>query len=142
VHIKELTSEPDMLANYPLLEQLYPGEVSYDRYQELLPEFLKQGYRQAGLFDGQRCIGFIGFHPAIHFTCGQYLYIDDLVIDAAYRAKGYSTWLLDWVEEEAKRLGYKTLLLDCFLDRKAPQAIYHKQGYSILAFHFIKETPA
>jgi GNAT superfamily N-acetyltransferase len=138
IHIKELTSEAEILANYPLLEQLYPGEVSYDDYARILPEFLARGYRQVGLFKDGHCIGFIGFHSAIHFTCNHYLYINDLVIDAQHRAQSHATKLLNWIEEEAQRLGYKTLLLDCYLERKGPQALYHRQGYSILAFHFCK----
>jgi len=137
MEIRELFSEAEMQRNYPLIQQLYP-EVTQADYEAMLGRFIALGYRQAGLFDQDHCIGLIGFQHTMHFTCGDYIYIDDLVIDEHHRSLGYATKLLDWVENEAENLGCKVILLDCFVENKQPQRLYHRQGYSILAYHFGK----
>jgi len=139
MQIREITSIEDILTNYQLVVQLYGKEITHTDYQALIPQLIEHGYRQVGLFDQDYCIGFIGFHQSVHLTCGKYLYIDDLVISLQHRTAGFSKLLLNWVEEEAVRLHCKTVLLDCFVENKLPQKLYHQQGYEILAFHFGKK---
>ena len=138
MELQEQLTEAQIIANYPLLQQLYP-EVLREEYIERVQQLICQGYHQTGLFDGKRCIGFMGYHIGIHITCGRFLYIDDLVIDNDYRGRALAKKLLKWAEKVANNLEVRTILLDSLIERNVPYELYVREGYDVIAHHFCKK---
>ncbi len=130
-------SPTQLQANFPLLRQLYDSltEEIYPRY---LQDMVAMGYRQVGIFIEGNCIAVAGFHTATHLSSGKYLYIDDLIVDSAHRGNSYGTILLDFLEKEAIRLECNYVFLDTFIENRPAHKLYHAQGFSIAAFHYIK----
>lgn len=49
-----------------------------------------------------------------------------------YENRGYGTLLVRWTLEEAKRLGYKEVILHVYEENKAARRIYEKVGFKII----------
>ena len=73
----------------------------------------------------------LGGSTGHYYTMHRILFLDYVHIDKNLRRHGIGTQLLREVEEEAKRLGCKTILLDTFSFQAEP--FYSKQGYKRIA---------
>jgi GNAT superfamily N-acetyltransferase len=70
---------------------------------------------------------------------GRRLYVDDLVVDAAYRSQGVGKALLHWLEDRARALGCAVLALDSGVQRGDAHRFYFREGFVIPAFCFRKK---
>lgn len=102
-----------------------------------------QGYRLLGAFeDGeQRAAAVAGFRCAQALAWGSYLYVDDLSTLPEARRRGHARALLEWLLEEAERLGCDQLHLDSGvgLDRAGAHRLYLNSGMVISAHHFARQ---
>ena len=73
-----------------------------------------EGYRLVGAFeDGTpHALAVAGFRVGHMLARGRYLYVDDLSTLPEARRRGYGRQLLDWLADEARRLGCERLHLD------------------------------
>jgi GNAT superfamily N-acetyltransferase len=100
------------------------------------------GYRLIGAFaPGRRqALAVAGFRVADSLAWGRHLYIDDLSTVPDARRQGHGGALLDWLHDEARRLGCNQLHLDSGTgaDRFDAHRLYHARGYSIYSHHFAR----
>jgi GNAT superfamily N-acetyltransferase len=103
-----------------------------------------QGYRLIGSFEGERCVAVAGFRPMFTLAWGDALYVDDLSTHPDARGRGHGRGLLEWVAEEAKRLGYDQVHLDSGVQESRVDAhrLYFNTGMRITSFHFAKRASA
>ena len=134
--IKELHSKQEMLDQLPLIEQL-TATITGESYSEMLVDMLAHGYRQVGVFDGDKCIGLSGFWITTKIYSGKYVELDNVVIDKEYRSKGIGKLLCDWVLKEAKTKGCKTAMLDAYLENEAAHRFYEREGFYKRGYHFL-----
>jgi GNAT superfamily N-acetyltransferase len=102
-----------------------------------------EGYRLAGAFeDGkeEEAVAAAGFRVGHSLAWGTYLYVDDLSTLPSARRRGHGRALLDWLLEEAGRLGCDQLHLDSGvgLDRADAHRLYMNAGLVISAHHFAR----
>jgi len=83
-----------------------------------------------------RPLALAGFRVLENFVHGQYLYVDDLVVDEGQRGQGLGAALLDCLKAEGGALGCDNLVLDTALDNTAAQRFYRRQGLSDRALRF------
>jgi GNAT superfamily N-acetyltransferase len=98
-----------------------------------------EGYRLAGVFeDGPEAIAVAGFRVAHNLAWGRHLYVDDLSTVPAARRRGHARALLDWLGEEAARLGCAELHLDSGVGPQRADAhrLYLNAGLMITSHHF------
>jgi GNAT superfamily N-acetyltransferase len=99
-----------------------------------------QGYRLIGAFEegAPTASAVAGFRVAHGLAWGHYLYVDDLSTLPEARRRGLAGRLLDWLFEEARRLGCDQLHLDSGvgLDRADAHRLYLNSGLVIAAHHF------
>jgi GNAT superfamily N-acetyltransferase len=101
-----------------------------------------EGYRLVGAFEdgeaGARAVA--GFRVGNNIAWGHYLYVDDLSTLPGARRRGHARALLDWLLEEAARLGCDQLHLDSgvALDRADAHRLYLNSGMVISAHHFAR----
>jgi GNAT superfamily N-acetyltransferase len=71
---------------------------------------------------------------------GRTLYVDDLSTLPEARGRGHAGRLLEWCEEEARRLGCDELHLDSAVgpERLDAHRLYFNRRLRITAFHFEK----
>jgi len=65
------------------------------------------------------------------------LYIHRLSIHPNYQRKGYAQKLMDFAEDHAKNVGYKSIRLDTFSQNERNQKFYEKRGYQQLGDIFL-----
>jgi GNAT superfamily N-acetyltransferase len=103
-----------------------------------------EGYRLLGAFEeGEReAVAVAGFRAAHGLAWGRYLYVDDLSTLPEARRRGHGRALLDWLAEEAGRLGCDQLHLDSGvgLDRADAHRVYMNSGMVIAAHHFARRV--
>lgn len=136
--VKEIITKEEMLAQFPLLLQLNPS-LEKEQYTVMLDDMLRCGYRMAGVFENDRCIGLSGFWIATKIYCGKYLEPDNVVIDASVRSKGVGKLLCDWLENLAREAGCQTLMLDAYLENEKAHRFYEREGYFKRGYHFLKK---
>lgn len=141
MHVEiRLLSPDDLNAATGLLAQLNPGvpeEIVRQRFETILADH--PHYHAYGAFNGPELIGLAGAWIATKVWCGLYLEIDNLVIDPAHRSSGVGTCLMNALENRANELGCKLLVLDSYVSNSASHRLYHRLGYEIRGFHFVKE---
>jgi GNAT superfamily N-acetyltransferase len=104
-----------------------------------------EGYRLAGAFeDGtEHAVAVAGFR-VMHLLAwgGAGLYVDDLSTLPEARRRGHARALLDWLLEEARRLGCVQVHLDSAVGptRADAHRLYMNAGLQIVAFHFTRGT--
>jgi GNAT superfamily N-acetyltransferase len=103
-----------------------------------------EGYRLLGAFDeAGRCLAVAGFREVNTLAWGHVIYVDDLSTHPDGRRRGYGRALLEWVADEAARLGCDQVHLDSGVEANRLDAhrLYLNTGMRITSFHFAKPVP-
>ena len=103
-----------------------------------------QGYRLVGAFEPGgpegAAVAVAGFRVLETLAWGRVLYVDDLSTLPAGRRRGHARALLDWLADEAGRLGCDQLHLDSGVgpDRVDAHRLYLNAGLGITSHHFAR----
>jgi GNAT superfamily N-acetyltransferase len=101
-----------------------------------------EGYRLVGVFEegAPDAVAVAGFRVAHSISWGRFLYVDDLSTAAGARRRGHARRLVDWLIEEAERLGCGQVHLDSGVgpDRADAHRLYFNAGLVISAHHFAR----
>ncbi|MPZ13481.1 MAG: GNAT family N-acetyltransferase [Chloroflexi bacterium] len=99
-----------------------------------------EGYRLVGVFveGDDQPTAVAGFRTVHSLVWGYALYCDDLSTRTDHHRRGYAGTLVDWMMEEARRLGCDQLHLDSGVQRERQDAhrLYFNKGLRISAYHF------
>ena len=102
----------------------------------LVQELQTTGYHLAFIEKDGKAAAAIGYRYLHFLFCGKHIYIDDLTTLPEYRGQGIGGILLDFVADEARKNGLKTVTLDSGHQRHAAHRLYLNKGYVISAHHF------
>jgi len=133
--IRELATADVLRTAWPVVQQLRPHLDAAAFVEQSLRQ-ARAGYRMTALYVDGAPRAFAGWRVLEMLHTGRQLYVDDLVTDAACRSAGHGKQLLDWLKDEARRLGCARLQLDSGTQRKDAHAFYQREGLRIEAFHF------
>ena len=97
---------------------------------------MHNGYHLAATLDGDTVVAVAGYRISRSLAWGKFLYVDDLVTDAAHRSQGFGKRLLDWLLAEGKRQGCQEFHLDSGTQRKDAHRFYEREGMQLLAYHY------
>ena len=101
-----------------------------------------EGYRLVGVFEDEpaHALAVAGFRVGHMLAWGHFLYVDDLSTLPQARRRGYGRLLLDWLSDEAERLGCDQLHLDSGVgpDRIDAHRLYFNTGFAIGSYHFVR----
>ncbi len=142
--IRELAAGETHLASEAMLV-LRPHVGSADDFVRRVDDVQRPaGYRLVAVFvDGrEQAVAAAGFRVNDHLAWGQALYCDDLSTVPDHRGHGYAAALLDWMIEEAGRLGCGELHLDSGVgaDRESAHRLYLNKRMRISSFHFSRKV--
>jgi GNAT superfamily N-acetyltransferase len=102
------------------------------------------GYRLIAYFAGGReqAVAAAGFRVNDYLAWGHSLYCDDLSTLPEHRRHGYAAALLDWMIEEARRLGCVEFHLDSGVaaDRESAHRLYFNKRMRISSYHFSRKV--
>jgi GNAT superfamily N-acetyltransferase len=136
--IRELSADETELA-YPALVELRPHFSSVERFLAQVNEIQRpEGYRLIASFENEmeQAVAAAGFRTGHNLPWGFFLYVDDLVTRTPYRGRGHADALMNWLFQEARRLGCDQLHLDSGTHRHDAHRFYLAHRLDISAFHF------
>jgi GNAT superfamily N-acetyltransferase len=96
------------------------------------------GYRIAAVFDGDACRAAAGYRVMTNLVSGLHMYVDDLVTAERWRSQGYGRLLNEYLVELARSQGCGSIQLDSGTHRRDAHRFYHREGYGITSFHFVR----
>lgn len=129
----ELPQALDLLAE---LNGDTPAAELEQRLRRILEEH--PHYELYGVFEEGRLLGVAGVWTATKVWCGRYLEIDNLVVAPVARSRGAGTQLMQFLEALALDRGCRILVLDSYTANTASHRLYHRLGFEIKGFHFVK----
>lgn len=134
---------PDTRFAFAAMRELRPNVTTVEAFVEQVDIVQRPaGYRLVGAFDGNagEAAAAAGFRVSTSLSWGRFLYVDDLSTRETARGRGLARQLLDWLHEEAARLGCGQVHLDSGVGphRQDAHRLYQKAQYSIAAHHFVR----
>jgi ribosomal protein S18 acetylase RimI-like enzyme len=136
--IRELTSAADLEKGYAILRELRT-ELSLEMFIEIYRAArAENGYRFELLEHDGKPVAVMGsrlLHDIVH---GRHLYIDDLVVTASERSKGWGSTLLAHAEVQARERGCRGLRLCTGVENEGAIRFYEREGWKARAFAFKK----
>jgi GNAT superfamily N-acetyltransferase len=135
--IIELKKPADFAAAYGLLTQSNPS-LTKAQFKSRLPKMLAQGYRCIAYVENGDYLGLCGFWQGTRFWCGNFIDLDNVVVEEKVRNKGIGKKLADWVEKEARRQNCDILGLDCYVTHHDAHRFYLREKFIIKGYHLIK----
>jgi GNAT superfamily N-acetyltransferase len=138
--IRELAPEGTHLA-YTAMKLLRPSIGTEQQFVERVNAIQRpEGYRLVASFaDGDaQAAAVAGFRLGHYLAWGDVLYCDDLSSRPEFRRQGHASQLLDWLVEEARRLGCSQFHLDSGvgIERQDAHRLYMNKGMRISSHHF------
>jgi GNAT superfamily N-acetyltransferase len=133
---------PDTALAFPAMQALRPHYEDEESFVERVDKVQRaEGYRLVGVFEVEpHAAAVAGFRVGHMLAWGRFLYVDDLSTLTEARRRGYGRQLLEWLTEEAQRLGCDQLHLDSGLgpDRIDAHRLYFNTGLAVSSFHFAR----
>jgi len=113
-----------------------PPEVLQQRLETILAEH--PHYHAYGAFLDGKLAGLASAWIATKVWCGRYLEIDNIVVDPELRSSGVGTLLIQHLEALAREKDCNLAVLDSYTSNHASHRLYHRLGFEIWGFHFVK----
>lgn len=134
---RQVDADRDIRRCHAVVRQLRPHLGEPERFLARVRQQMEAGYRLACLEapDGS-VIAVAGFRIAENLAWGRFLYVDDLVVDEAWRSAGHGRRMLEWLKREARALGCAQLHLDSGVQRPDAHRFYQREGLTLSSYHF------
>ena len=108
--------------------------------QRLVEMFAHANYRCFGLFDVSELIAVTSGWLLTKIYSGRQLELDNFAVAAHRRNDGVGKILHEKVQQWAGENGFVSLELNCYVSNSSAHKFYFNQGYSIIGYHFQKDT--
>jgi len=139
LRVRELTREEFPLI-LPLIEA-HNAKIPPEELRRRLEVMKSHDYHCIAAELGGRIVGVAGYWLGARFYCGEYLDVDNVVVDPALRSQGIGLRMMEWLHERAAALGCKVVVLDSYVTFAGAHKFYFREGYSIIGYHFSREVP-
>ncbi len=110
-----------------------------DDFLDTVRHMESEGYRLAYIEDDQGLVAVAGYRIYTNLFFGKNLYVDDLVISASARSKGYGEQMINWLRDKARNAGCRSYHLDSGTARGQAHKFYFNQGFMISSYHFSEQ---
>jgi hypothetical protein len=136
--LRELTTIDEMLAQLPVLQELYPS-LTQETYRQQLQAMLPNNrYGQLAVFEDNQCIAVSGFWIGTKLWCGKYLEIDNLVVSRYTRSRGAGKLIVDYLHEKAQKEACTLMALDSYTSNFKAHKFFYNHEFEPRGFHFIR----
>ncbi len=135
MNIKLAETDEELTRCFPVMHQLREPLIA-ENFVAQIRRMQTEGYHLAYLEDAGEVKALGGFRIFEMLARGRFMYVDDLVTDAADRSKGYGDALLDWLAEYAKTHECEYLNLDSGVHRFGAHRFYLRKRMDIVCHHF------
>ena len=130
--------EPEWLARAePVHRQLRPQLP--DNYEAAMRHVLAAGVGMVLAVEREAVAGVAVFRWYDNTSEGRKFYVDDLIVDQARRSRGLGRTIMAYLDDEARRLGCRALVLDSGTQRTRAHGFYFRENFVITSFNFKKQ---
>lgn len=136
--VRELTVD-ELPLILPLIEK-HNARVAPEELKRRLDVMIPHGYHCIAAFLDGNIVGVAGYWLGARFYCGEYMDVDNVVVEESLRSRGIGAQMMTWLEDKARDLGCKVVVLDSYITFAGAHRFYFRRGYHILGFHFSKEA--
>lgn len=138
ITVRELALE-ELPLILPLIER-HNAKIEPAELLRRLKVMVSHGYHGIAAFDGSRIVGVAGYWLGARFYCGEYMDVDNVVVDETLRSRGVGLMMMDWLHAKAREQGCKVVVLDSYVTYARAHKFYFRQDYEILGYHFSREA--
>ena len=138
ITVREL-AEDELPRIMPLIEK-HNAKIEPAELRRRLEVMIPHGYHCIAAFEKDRIVGVAGYWLGARFYCGEFMDVDNVVVEESLRSRGIGLKLMDWVHEKSRQLGCKVVVLDSYVTYVGAHKFYFRQGYEILGFHFSRKV--
>lgn len=124
----------------PLIQQLNPHQEPAE-LERRLTAMLPFNYHCLAAFDDTTMVGVCGFWLGVRFWSGEYIDIDNVVVDESRRSQGIGEKMIAWVEAYGRARGCQMAMLDCYVTKHKAHKFYFRLDYQIVGYHLTKMLP-
>jgi GNAT superfamily N-acetyltransferase len=135
MQIQLAETDRDIERCFPVMVQLRP-HLAADEFLDLVRRMMEGGYHLAYIEDVGTVQAVAGFRILEMLSRGRFMYVDDLVTDAAARSRGYGDALFDWLAKYAHSHACEQLELDSGVQRFGAHRFYFRKRMHIASYHF------
>lgn len=139
VEFQLMETEGDCIASFPIMQQLRPHLTDASAFAAQIQRQRENGYHLLAAREHGQVIGLAGYRMTENTLYGRFIYVDDLVVDAALQRRRLGEQLLDRVRQRARAFGYRYLVLDTGMHMALAQRFYFRQGLLPLGMHFSED---
>lgn len=139
VEFVPMRTHADYLESFAVMQQLRPHLTHAVAFAEQIQRQRENGYHLLAAREHGKVIGLAGYRLTENTLYGRFIYVDDLVVDAALQRRRLGEQLLDRVREETRARGYRFLVLDTGMHMALAQRFYFRQGLLPLGMHFSQD---
>ncbi len=136
--IRELQLE-ELPLILPLIA-LHNANIPQEELRRRLEAMILLDYHCIAAFHDGRIAGVAGYWIGTRFWCGEYMDVDNVVVDPELRSRGIGSLLMDWLHRKAVELGCRIVVLDSYVTYAGAHRFYFREGYQILGFHFTRDV--
>ena len=133
----ELFSKEQMLAQLPIIQQLYP-DYTLEIYGNLLDKMIPHNYKQLIVVENNTTVGLAGFWIGTKLWSGKYLELDNVVVHNDFRSKGIGSIMTEYLNQKAIDEDCNMIALDAYTTNFGAQKFYMNHGFVPKGFHFVK----
>ncbi len=135
--LKELTTIEEMVAQLPIIKQLYP-DYTIEKYKSLLEQMVPNNYKQLIVVQENQTVGLAGFWIGTKLWSGKYLELDNVVVHQDFRSQKIGSIMTNYLNQKAIAENCNMIVLDAFTTNFGAHKFYMNHGYVPKGFHFVK----
>ncbi len=134
IQMHTVTSEADIAAIIPLLQQLYNHPEA--ELKAHIRTMLEEQYQLLHATDEDgTSLAAVGYRIGRRLYCGRYLHVDNLVVDVSQRGKGLAGTLIAHLKEIAEKEGCDVILADSYISNTPAHNLFRQHGFHVRGFH-------
>jgi GNAT superfamily N-acetyltransferase len=137
MQIKEVQTRQEITKTFSILNQIYEN-LNQESFVEDVQNMMQRGYKMAGVFENENCVGVVGIRIIRKIQFGKALEIEDFMIDRQKRGIGVGKILMRWVDWQAMEFDCKTIVSNLNSKRQESQKIFAREGFLLDGFFFKK----
>ena len=135
--LKELTTIEEMVAQLPIIKQLYP-DYTIEKYKSLLEQMVPNICKQLIVVQENQTVGLAGFWIGTKLWSGKYLELDNVVVHQDFRSQKIGSIMTNYLNQKAIAENCNMIVLDAFTTNFGAHKFYMNHGYVPKGFHFVK----
>lgn len=128
---------PDAVRLLAFLNPDSPEKIILERLKSIIDQ--NPNYQLWGAIRQGKLVGVAGAWLGTKIWCGAYLEIDNLVVHPDFRSLGIGGMLIQRLEQLGRDHDCSVLVIDSYTSNHASHRLYHKLGFEIWSFHFIRK---